>query len=83
MELRGNTTSNTTDMEVLLRIPASLMAALGLPATANENVLFDYNSDSKRLIQQTLFLPRVQVEVVMINHNAAAKDCMVTIMGAF
>jgi hypothetical protein len=83
MELRGNTTSNTTDMEVLLRIPASLMAALGLPATANENVLFDYNSDSKGLIQQTLFLPRVQVEVVMINHNAAAKDCMVTIMGAF
>jgi len=82
MEIRGNTSSNTNDMELFIRIPASLMAALGLPATAGENVLFDYNSDAKGLIQQTLFLPRVQCEVAMTNHNAAAKDLTTTIMGS-
>ena len=77
INLRGNTASNTTDLEITVRVPSSLRAALGFPQTTPE--FYDYNSDSHGLIQQTFNMPRVMLEYIAVNHNAAAETVVVNI----
>jgi hypothetical protein len=70
---RINTTSNTTDCEAQLVMPPSMVTALGLTALTGNNVIADWNSDSKGLIQQIFNMPRYMCQLAVVNHNAGAQ----------
>jgi hypothetical protein len=80
--IQANTSSNTTDLEIRMLVPASLITALGLTALlgGGNNTLIA-NSDAKGIIQTTYSLPRMMLQHQIINHNAAAKDITRLIAG--